>query len=179
VDIGRYLRMPIPYLLYDGTRLPFGDAAFDSTLISLALHHCADPEGVLDEALRVTRFRLIILESVYRSRWERFCLERLDAWLNSYRHSATMHLPLALKKAEEWQQMFDARALQTVDKRWLGSWWERLVHQPALFVLDKAAARGTAANVTPGREPLEEAKSTMHTVDIHDRHRLQRLGAGL
>jgi len=40
-------------------RLPFVDATFDTTLISLALHHCADPEGVLDEGIRVTRFRLI------------------------------------------------------------------------------------------------------------------------
>jgi ubiquinone/menaquinone biosynthesis C-methylase UbiE len=146
VDIGRYQRMSVPYLIYDGTRLPFGDTAFDSTLISLALHHCADPEGVLDEALRVTRFRLIILESVYRSRWERLCLERLDGWLNSYRHRGEMHLPLVFKKVEEWQQVFDARALQTVDRQWLGSWWERLVHQPALFVLEKATSRGTAAN---------------------------------
>jgi SAM-dependent methyltransferase len=179
VDIGRYQRMPVPYLLYDGTRLPFGDSAFDSTLISLALHHCADPEGVLDEALRVTRFRLIIIESVYRSRWERFCLERLDAWLNSYRHSGTMPFPLAFKAAEEWQRVFDARALQTVVQRWLGSWWERLVHQPVLFVLDKAASRGTAAEVTPGREPLAEARSAMHNADIHHRRRSQGLGAGL
>lgn len=77
VDIGPYQRVPVPYLIYDGTRLPFHDAAFDTTLISLALHHCADPEAVLDEALRITTTRLIILESVYRNRCERFCLERL------------------------------------------------------------------------------------------------------
>jgi ubiquinone/menaquinone biosynthesis C-methylase UbiE len=65
VDIGCYQRMPVPYLVYDGSRLPFDDATFDTTLISLALHHCADPEAVLDEALRVTHARLIILESVY------------------------------------------------------------------------------------------------------------------
>jgi SAM-dependent methyltransferase len=179
VDIGRYQRLPVPYLLYDGTRLPFRDTAFDSTLISLALHHCADPERVLDEALRVTRFRLIILESVYRSRWERFCLERLDAWLNSYRHGGTMHPPLAFKTAAEWQQVFDARALQTVDQSWLGTWWERLVHQPALFVLDKVASRGTAANVMPGREPLAEVRSTMHIADIHHRRRMHGMGVGL
>ena len=90
-------------------RLPFVDATFDTTLISLALHHCADPEGVLDEGIRVTRFRLIILESVYRNQWERFCLERFDSWLNRYRYGGNMQTPLAFKKPEEWQQMFDAR----------------------------------------------------------------------
>ena len=98
VDLGCYQRLPVPYLIYDGTGLPFGDATFDTTLISLALHHCADPEAVLDEALRVTRSRLIILESVYRNRWERFCLERLDGWLNRYRHGGEMCLPLAFKR---------------------------------------------------------------------------------
>jgi SAM-dependent methyltransferase len=139
VDIGCYQHMPVPYLIYDGSRLPFADATFDTTLISLALHHCADPEAVLDEALRVTRSRLIILESVYRHRWERLCLERLDVWLNRYRHAGEMHLPLAFKRAEEWQQIFDTRSLRTIDRRWLGSRWERLVHQPLLFVLDKVA----------------------------------------
>jgi ubiquinone/menaquinone biosynthesis C-methylase UbiE len=139
VDIGRYQRPPGPYLIYDGARLPFVDAMFDTTLISLALHHCADPEGVLDEALRVTCFRLIILESVYRNRWQRFCLEHLDSWLNRYRHGGKMQTPLAFKRPEEWQQVFDARALQIVDRRWLGSRWERLVHQPLLFVLETVA----------------------------------------
>jgi SAM-dependent methyltransferase len=105
VDIGCYQRTPTPYLIYDGTRLPFGDDTFDATLISLVLHHCADPEGVLDEALRVTRSRLIILESVYRNRWERFCLGRLDGWLNRYRHGGEMHVPLAFRRVEEWQQV--------------------------------------------------------------------------
>jgi ubiquinone/menaquinone biosynthesis C-methylase UbiE len=139
VDIGRFQRTPGPYLVYDGARLPFVDAMFDTTLILLALHHCADPEGVLDEALRVTRFRVIVLESVYRNRWERSCLERMDSWLNRYRHGGKMSIPLAFKKPKEWQQMFDARALQIVDRQWSGSRWERLVHQPLLFVLEKVA----------------------------------------
>jgi SAM-dependent methyltransferase len=138
VDVGPYQRTPGLYVVYDGTRLPFEDATFDTTLISLALHHCEDSEGVLDEAVRVTRSRLIILESVYRNRWERFCLVRLDDWLNRHRHNGKMHVLLAFKGPQEWQWLFDKRQLRTVDRRWLGSWWERLVHQPLLFVLDKA-----------------------------------------
>jgi ubiquinone/menaquinone biosynthesis C-methylase UbiE len=137
VDIGPYQCVPVPYLIYDGTRLPFHDATFDTTLISLALHHCADPEAVLDEALRVTTTRLIILESVYRNRCERFCLKRLDGWVSRYRHGGDMHPALAFKRVDEWQRIFAARALKTIDRRWLGSRWERLVHQPALFVLEK------------------------------------------
>jgi ubiquinone/menaquinone biosynthesis C-methylase UbiE len=146
VDIGPYQRIAAPYLIYDGTRLPFHDASFDTTLISLALHHCADPEAVLDEALRVTAARLIILESVYRNRCERFCLERLDDWLSRYRHGGEMHPALAFKRVDEWQRIFAARSLEIVDRRWLGSRWERLVHQPVLFVLEKPTAQGPAVN---------------------------------
>jgi SAM-dependent methyltransferase len=146
VDVGPYQRTPWPYLIYDGARLPFRDATFATTLISLALHHCVEPERVLDEAVRVTRSRLIILESVYRNRWERFCLERLDDWLNRYRHNGDMHVLLAFKGPQEWQQLFDMRHLRTVERRWLGSWWERLVHRPLLFVLEKAAPRDATAN---------------------------------
>jgi SAM-dependent methyltransferase len=149
VDIGRYQRVPVPYLIYDGTRLPFHDATFDTTLISLALHHCADPEAVLDEALRITTTRLIILESVYRNRCERFCLERLDDWVSRYRHGGDMHPALAFKRVDEWQRIFAARSLETVDRRWLGSRWERLVHQPALFVLEKSGSPGAAVKRPP------------------------------
>ena len=149
VDIGPYQRVPVPYLIYDGTRLPFHDATFDTTLISLALHHCADPEAVLDEALRITTTRLIILESIYRNRCERFCLERLDNWVSRYRHGGDMHPALAFKRVDEWQRIFAARSLETVDRRWLGSRWERLVHQPALFVLEKPGSPGAAVNRPP------------------------------
>lgn len=33
VDIGPYQRVPVSYLIYDGARLPFDDATFDTTLI--------------------------------------------------------------------------------------------------------------------------------------------------
>jgi SAM-dependent methyltransferase len=167
VDVGPYQRPSSPYLIYDGTRLPFHDATFATTLISLALHHCIEPERVLDEAVRVTRSRLIILESVYRNRWERFCLERLDDWLNRYRHNGAMHVPLAFKRPQEWQQLFDMRHLRTVERPWLGSWWERLVHQPLLFVLDKAAPRGTAANGQRGIEVIEKSEGD-HMCPRHD-----------
>ena len=149
VDIGPYQRVPVPYLIYDGTSLPFHDATFDTTLISLALHYCADPEAVLDEALRITTTRLIILESVYRNRCERFCLERLDGWVSRYRHGGDMHHALAFKRVDEWQRIFAARSLETIDRRWLGSRWERLVHQLTLFVLEKPGSPGAAVNRPP------------------------------
>jgi SAM-dependent methyltransferase len=137
VDVGPFRLAHEPYVLYDGARLPFRDRAFDTTLISLALHHCAGPETVLDEAVRVTRSRLLVLESVYRNSYERFWLDLLDGRLNGYRHGGAMGVPLAFRRPEEWRALFESRGLRLVARQWLGSRLERLIHHPLLFVMDK------------------------------------------
>lgn len=139
VDVGAFRRASGPYVVYDGARLPFGDGAFDTTLILLALHHCARPEAVLDEALRVTRRRLIVMESTYRNRRQRFWLTFLDGRLNAHRHGGRMLPPLSCRPPEGWEALFAGRGLWPAASRWLGPWWERLVHHPILFVLDKAS----------------------------------------
>jgi len=136
VDVGSYRRARAPYAVYDGRRLPFGDAAFDTTLVLLTLHHCDAPETVLDEAVRVTRCRLVVTESVYRTRLERFWLDRLDGRVNGFRHGGRMRRALGFRRAEEWRRLFETRGLDVVAERWLGSPLERLVHHPLLFALD-------------------------------------------
>jgi SAM-dependent methyltransferase len=144
VDVGAFGRTRGVYVVYDGLRLPFGDAVFDTTLLLLMLHHCEKPEAVLDEALRVTRRRLIVVESVYRTALERAWLLALDGRLNRRRHGGAMPLPLGFRRPEEWRALFESRGLAVVATRWLGAWWERLVHHPMLFVVAKDAAAGGA-----------------------------------
>ena len=134
-DVGAFRRVPGPYVIYDGLRLPFVARAFDTTLTLLTLHHCENPELVLDEAVRVTRKRIIIIESVYRNRRERFWLDLLDHRLNRYRHGGGMRIPVSFRRPEEWQGLFESRGLRIIEAAWLGPWWERLVHHPLLFVL--------------------------------------------
>ncbi|MBI4588388.1 MAG: class I SAM-dependent methyltransferase [Candidatus Rokubacteria bacterium] len=154
VDVGPFRRAAAPYVVYDGTRLPFGDGTFDTTLVLLTLHHCRQPEAVLDEAVRVTRHRLIVAESVYRNSRERFWLDLLDGRLNRLRHGGRMSVPLAFRPPEGWRVLFVSRGLRAVKTRWLGPWWERLVHHPLLFVRDKeSTSRGgqvTALTRHPG-----------------------------
>jgi SAM-dependent methyltransferase len=141
VDIGAYCRARVPYAVYDGRRLPFQDASFDTTLLLLTLHHCDAPEVVLDEAIRVTRRRLVVTESVCRTRTERFWLDLLDGPVNRFRHGGAMRPALHVRQPEEWHRLFETRALSVVAMRKLGSMVERLVHHPVLWALDVAPAR--------------------------------------
>jgi SAM-dependent methyltransferase len=162
VDVGPFARAGGPYLIYDGARLPFRDGAFDTTLLLLALHHCAAPAAVLDEALRVTRRRVIVTESVYRTRVERFWLDLLDGRINGWRHHGRMPPPVCFRRPEEWQTLFEQRGLRIAHRRWLGSRWERLVHHPLAFVLDRPQVQGRAApgetRVSVPRRPQLDAK---------------------
>jgi SAM-dependent methyltransferase len=136
VDVGMYHQVRVPYAVYDGLRLPFADLTFDTTLLLLTLHHCERPDAVLDEAIRVTRHRLVVTESIYRTRRERFWLDLLDGRVNRCRHNGAMHPALHIRRPEEWSPLWESRALSVADMRWLGSAVERLVHHPLLWALD-------------------------------------------
>jgi SAM-dependent methyltransferase len=135
-DVGPFARVRVPYTVYDGTRLPFRDRSFDTALLLLTLHHCEKPEAVFDEAVRVTRARLIVTESVVCGPLDRFWLDLLDGRFNRLRHGGRMPTPLGFRRLEEWQGLFASRGLRLREARWLGGRLERLVHHPRLFVLD-------------------------------------------
>jgi SAM-dependent methyltransferase len=138
VDVGPFRRAAVPYAVYDGRRLPFADAVFDTALVLLTLHHCEAADAVLDEAIRVTRRRLIVTESVYRNATDLFWLRTLDGRVNRLRHDGRMQTPLAFRTSEGWEALFTSRGLRTIATRWLGSRRERLIHHPHLWALDRA-----------------------------------------
>jgi SAM-dependent methyltransferase len=159
VDVGPFRRAPGPYVVCDGARLPFRAGAFDTTLVLLTLHHCAAPGAVLREAVRVTRGRVVVTESVYRTRRERFWLDLLDHRLNGRRHAGRMPAAVHFKRPGGWARLFERCGLRVAHARWLGSRWERLVHHPLLFVLEAGPrarpAEGRAGRGRPRRRAAE------------------------
>jgi SAM-dependent methyltransferase len=137
VDVGAFRKARVPYVVYDGRRLPFADGRFGTVVLLLTLHHCVDPDTVVNEALRVARHRVIITESIYRNALDLWWLRRLDHRLNRRRHGGGMPGPFQFRRAEEWIAFFARPGVVAWTPRWLGSRWERLVHHPVLFVLDK------------------------------------------
>lgn len=98
----------LPHCRYDGTTLPFNDGAFDVTVLYFVLHHCKDAGQVLKEALRVTRQRVIVVESVYESGWQHRLLRGLDVCANRIRSAGQMTAQeeyLRFRPADEWLEL--------------------------------------------------------------------------
>ncbi len=53
-------RKKIPFVIYDGNKLPFDNLNFDVSLLNETLHHCTDPESLLREARRVAKSVYVI-----------------------------------------------------------------------------------------------------------------------
>lgn len=58
VDIRK--RKTLPFKIYNGSQLPFGNSVFDVSVLNETLHHCKDPLTVLAEARRVSKSVFVI-----------------------------------------------------------------------------------------------------------------------
>ena len=114
--------------LYDGAAMPYADHTYDVALLLTVLHHIEGPEAVLREAARVAR-RVIIIEDVYDSAWQRKYTKIADSITNLefFGH------PHSNQSDAEWRKTFSRLGLTLVH----GS-VHRLaaVFQQAVYVLE-------------------------------------------
>jgi len=72
VDIEDRRIVNIPFKIIDGKNLPFRDNEFDICFISYVLHHADDPEGLLKEAARVTKDKILVYEDLAEGKLSNF-----------------------------------------------------------------------------------------------------------
>lgn len=126
-----------PVVIYDGKSLPFSDNQFSVSLLTAVLHHTHHPMKVLDEAVRVTRKRVIIMEDVFTDLPGRIVTFIGDCVLNWEIHS-----PFKNRTIEEWLQVFKNKNLRLVHHE---EFHLRAIGFPfklAIFVLEKKKKRG-------------------------------------
>lgn len=133
-DVVNFNRTAQPLIVYDGRKLPFEDDAFDLTLLYFVLHHAEDAEQVLREALRVTRGRVVVVESTYKTEGERRRLAVLDRIANRLRSGGRMRAQeahLHFRSAAAWRVAIEGFGGRIVAEQHRG----RLVHRQVAFVV--------------------------------------------
>jgi ubiquinone/menaquinone biosynthesis C-methylase UbiE len=98
------------YRTYGGNALPYNAASFDVVVLAFVLHHCVNPGAVLDEAVRVSRQRLLIFEAVPRNRFEHWIAKPYDWFVNRLR-SPNIAMPFTFMRHAELTAAFTARRL--------------------------------------------------------------------
>lgn len=111
VDTLSYDDTELQFQKYDAKRSPFRMNSSPPWRWYLSLHHGAAPLRVLEEALRVTRDHLIILEDIPKGKWG-FLFARLYDYLAIKIYEPNMATLFQFKGLGEWMDIFTAHHLE-------------------------------------------------------------------
>lgn len=99
--------------VYDGEKLPFDSNSFDISLLITVLHHCPNPEKVFQEAVRVSKSRIFVLEDVYSNS----VMKYLTWWMDSLMNLEFFGHPHTNKPEAEWEALFEENRLKVISKK--------------------------------------------------------------
>lgn len=154
LDISNYVspEVDLPFLrCEEGRPLPVSKG-YDTVLLLMALHHSSDPAALLREAWRVTRRRLIIIESVFGvytpppvGVYELFQFEERDQldyaifvdWLYNKVLHDDIPVPYNFTTPDRWRQVFVDHHLPLVIDQNLGQDLTMAPELHFLFVIDR------------------------------------------
>lgn len=112
IDILDQRIVKIPFLIYDGEKIPFLDDTFDLILISFVLHHTQDPIKILNEAKRVGK-RIIIFEDIPEGIFGKIrCWIHLLSWKLFFGGNSKFNF----FKEKEWEEIFERLELKLKNK---------------------------------------------------------------
>jgi SAM-dependent methyltransferase len=138
-DVLNYSLTDLPVVtLSEGGRIPLDDGSVDTTLIYLVLHHADDPLRLLDEAVRVTRSRIVVMEGCIDDGDTYLANCFFDWFLNRIAQGQDINLPLNFHTCAEWCQIFAERGLRVAKQDVVGIDEPLAPESHVLFVLDKA-----------------------------------------
>ncbi len=134
-DIVDMNRTGLRHTLCEPGRLPWNANTFDVVVLYFVLHHSENAAKVLQEALRVSRQRVIVVESVYQSTFGLKVLTALDKAANRmrhWRHMAAQEKHLAFRTTAGWRKQFASAGMSVLAEESRG--W--LMQRQRLFVLE-------------------------------------------
>lgn len=136
LDIIDFNRTSLKYILYDGKSIPFLDNDFDISFLIFTLHHCSVPQRILKEAKRVTKDKIIIIEDIPTSWFNKAFLCFWDVLTNlpSLVKPPGENIFFNFKTPSEWQKVFKELQLNIVFEKTFSS--NKFINH-RLFVLQK------------------------------------------
>lgn len=105
----------IPVALFDGTRIPVDDGGADAVLLVDVLHHAADPEELLEEALRVAGTAVVVKDHLRDGFVAAPTLRFMD-WVGNAPHG--VELSYDYWTGDQWRAVF--RRLGVRASEWRG-----------------------------------------------------------
>jgi SAM-dependent methyltransferase len=137
-DVIDYSMTDLPtVIISEGGCIPLKDRSVDTTLIYVVLHHADDPLQLLDEAVRVTRTRIVIMEGYVDDEATYLVNCFFDWFLNRIVQGRDINMPLNFHTTAEWHQIFAGRNLRVAREELVGIDEPMAPESHVLFVLEK------------------------------------------
>lgn len=99
----------LPVIIYDGKKLPFDDNQFDNSLLITVLHHADNPKKVLEEARRVTKGNIIVMEDVFTD-----IIGRTVTFIGDCLVNFEIHSPFKNHSKTDWIEIFEKLKLKVL-----------------------------------------------------------------
>ena len=109
----KYRVQGIPLVIYDGNEIPFADKSFDISAGVFLLHHCENLDFTLQEMIRVSRKKIIIVEDVFNNRLEHLFLRFFDT-IENRTFSTEMPIPYNFQSLSQWKNIYKKLNLQLI-----------------------------------------------------------------
>ena len=120
LEISKSENPKIPIQLYDGEKFPFENNSFDTVIFVYCLHHTKSFQEIrqlMEEAVRVSKKEILILDHVYNNILERFGLILFDyCWNKIFYLKLKMPITFNYLKEKEWRKLFDDMRLKVIGK---------------------------------------------------------------
>ena len=121
VDIVDYNYTDLPLILYDTKEnVPLADEEVDTTILYTVLHHASDPEHLLKEATRITKKRLVIIESYVEEDDIRMTNSFFDWFYNRVIGDEDINVPLNFLRVKGWEKLLKSHGFDMVETIYLG-----------------------------------------------------------
>lgn len=122
VDIVNYNFTDLPLILYDPEeKVPLQNKEVDTSILYTVLHHSSDPRHLLEEATRITKKRLIIIEVYIEENDKKMTNSFFDWFYNRVVGDEDINVPLNFLPIKGWKELLKLHGFDIVKSKYLGN----------------------------------------------------------